>query len=40
MNSLELMLRELRLGPVVRPAQEVAIRAERRLELYPLFSHD
>jgi DNA replication protein DnaC len=29
MSSLELMLRELRLGTVVRHAQEVAIRAER-----------
>ena len=29
MNGLELMLRELRLGTVVRHAQEVAIHAER-----------
>jgi hypothetical protein len=39
MNSLELRLRELRLGTVVRHAQEVAIRAEREGWSFTRYSH-
>jgi DNA replication protein DnaC len=40
MSSLELMLRELRLGAVVRHAQEVAIRAEREGWSFTRYLHD
>jgi DNA replication protein DnaC len=40
MSSLELMLRELRLGTVVRHAQEVAIRAEREGWSFTRYLHD
>jgi DNA replication protein DnaC len=39
MSSLELMLRELRLGTVVRHAQEVAIRAEREGWSFTRYLH-
>ena len=40
MSSLELMLRELRLGAVVRHAQEVAIQAEREGWSFTRYLHD
>lgn len=40
MSSLELMLRELRLGTVVRHAQEVAIRAEREGWSFTRYLHN
>jgi DNA replication protein DnaC len=40
MSSLDLMLRELRLGTVVRHAQEVAIRAEREGWSFTRYLHD
>jgi DNA replication protein DnaC len=40
MSSLELMLRELRLGAVVRHGQEVAIRAEREGWSFTRYLHD
>jgi DNA replication protein DnaC len=40
MSSLELMLRELRLGTVVRHAQEGAIRAEREGWSFTRYLHD
>ena len=39
MSSLELMLRELRLGTVVRHAQDVAIRAEREGWSFTRYLH-
>ena len=39
MSSLELMLGELRLGTVVRHAQEIAIRAERQGWSFTRYSH-
>jgi DNA replication protein DnaC len=40
MNSLDLVLRELRLGTVGRHAQEVAIRAEREGWSFTRYLHD
>jgi hypothetical protein len=40
MSSLELMLRELRLGTVVRHAQEVAIQAEREGWSFTRYLHN